>query len=106
MKVESLLLPLLLLAATIFIEVVTRTIALSENRGELSAFRDSQETQYKLALDLQKQLEGVAADTARLAQGGNANAVEVMDRLKAAGVSVNLNPAAANAAAKPADPKP
>ncbi len=89
MKLDSPIVPMLLLAAAIFIEVVTRTFALFDNRSELSAFRDSQEKQYVTARDLQKQLEGVAADTARLADGGNKNAVAVIERLKEVGITVN-----------------
>lgn len=90
MKPQALVLPVFLLAVTILIEVVTRTVALYDNRSELVAFRESQESQYQMALNLQEQLEGVAADTARLAQGGNKNAILVIDRLRASGVTVNL----------------
>lgn len=89
MKLDSPVLPMILLAAAIFIEVVTRTVALLDNRAELKAFYDSQEIQYRTALDLQKQIEGVAADTARLAEGGNTNAIAVIERLKQAGIRVN-----------------
>lgn len=107
MKLDSPILPLALLAAALVVEIVTRTVALMDNRGELKAFYDSQEQQYRIALDLQKQLEGVAADTARLAEGGNRNAVAVIERLREAGITVNPNATSPNA--KPSqsgDPKP
>jgi len=90
MKTETLILPLLLLAAAIFLEVVTRTVALADNHRELAAFYDSQETQYKIAVDLRTQFQGIATETAKLAEGGNSNAVTVMERLKTAGISVQL----------------
>lgn len=91
MKIPFMLIPMFFLAVTIFIEVVTRTIALSDNRSELAAFYDSQAEQYQLALDMQKQLEGIAADTARLAEGGNRNAIQVIEQLRASGVTINLD---------------
>ncbi|WP_295428823.1 hypothetical protein [uncultured Thiodictyon sp.] len=90
MKPETLILPLILLAAAIFLEVVTRTVALADNYRELAAFYDSQQTQYKIAVDLRNQFQGIATETAKLAEIGNPNAVTVMERLKAAGISVQL----------------
>ena len=90
MKTETLILPLILLAAAIFLEVVTRTVSLADNHRELAAFYDSQQTQYKIAVDLRNQFQGIATETAKLAESGNSNAVSVMERLKTAGISVQL----------------
>lgn len=89
LKPESLLLPILLLSAAIFVEVLTRSIALYEQRERLQRMLETQQSKYDTALRLQRQLEGVAAGTARLARGGNANAVQVIERLRAVGVTVN-----------------
>ena len=99
MKSEPLLLPILLLAVALFVEVITRTIGLLGNHSELQAIYDSQEAQYKTAVDLRAQFQGIASDTARLSEGGNPNALAVMQRLQAAGISVQL-PAAPPAPAQ------
>jgi hypothetical protein len=95
MKTEPLFLPMLLIAVAIFIEVVTRTVALTDNGRELQAFYDSQTPQYTISLNLQRQLEGIASETAKLADGGNANAIAVVERLRQAGVTINPDPKAA-----------
>ena len=100
MKSDQLFLPVLLLAVAVLLESVTRMLALSENHSDLRAIYDSQEAQYKTAVDLRAQFQGIASDTARLSEGGNPNALAVMQRLQAAGISVAL-PAAPAAAPKP-----
>jgi len=88
-KAESLVLPVLLLAAAVFVEVLTRSIALYEQRQRLNEMLAAQQARYDTALQLQRQLEGIAAGTARLARGGNANAIQVIKRLRTVGVTVN-----------------
>lgn len=100
MKPETFVLPLLLLALAVFLEVVTRTLSLADNHRELTAFYESQEAQYRVALDLRKQFQGIAMETARLADGGNTNAMTVMERLKATGITIEL-PSEAATAQKP-----
>lgn len=89
MKPESLVLPLLLLAAAVFVEVLSRSISLYEQRERLNEMLSAQQSRYDTAVQLQEQLEGIAAGTARLARGGNANATQVIERLRAVGVTVN-----------------
>jgi hypothetical protein len=89
MKSESLILPLLLLGAALLVEVGTRTLTLVDQRGQLKDLYGAQQERYRMAVDLRGQLEGVAADTARLAAGGNQNARQVIERLSAAGIQVN-----------------
>jgi len=88
-KAQTLVLPILLLAAAVFVEVLTRSIALYEQRDRLERMLEAQQSRYDTALRLQRQLEGIAAGTARLARGGNANAIQVINRLRAVGVTVN-----------------
>ncbi len=103
MKSEPLLLPVLLLAVAVFLEVTTRTMALWGSYQELRLAHQSQEAQLKTAIDLRDQFQGIATETAKLAERGNANAATVMERLKAAGITVQL-PATPDPA--PDAPKP
>ncbi len=82
--------PLLLFGAALLILLVFQTIQLNRERGNLQATITAQETPLQESQGLRTQLDGVAGDTARLAQQGNANAANVVAELAKRGININL----------------
>ena len=62
---------------------------LYNDHTNLQQRRDGQQQPFTEAQELRKQLDGVAADTARLAEQGNANAKQVIEELAKRGITIN-----------------
>lgn len=90
-----LLLPTLALAAWLGFQ----TWQLAREREQLARALSSQEASVDAARKLRGSLDAVAAATARLAEGGNANARVIVEELRKRGITIN--PAAPAAAALP-----
>ena len=88
----------LLILSTAFLTLLTfQTLQLYRDYGGLQELEDAQQQPLEEAQRLRTQLDGVAADTARLAEQGNANARRVIDELRKRGITVNPGAASATA---------
>jgi Na+-translocating ferredoxin:NAD+ oxidoreductase RnfD subunit len=89
--------PLLLGLATLALWFGFQTTQLLKERDNLNTLRNNQTTIYTTAQKMRTQLDAIAAETARLAQAGNPHATEIVNALKARGITIDPN-----AAQKPA----
>ena len=81
--------PLLLVVVTLLTLLGFQATQLYNDRDNLQQMREGQDQPFTEAQNLRKQLDGVAADTARLAEQGNANAKSVIDELAKRGITIN-----------------
>jgi regulatory protein YycI of two-component signal transduction system YycFG len=88
---ETLFVPLFLILVTLVLWFGFQTYQLVKERGNLKTLRTNQETMFNNAQKMRAQLDAIAAGTARLAQQGNANAAQVVNALKAKGITINPN---------------
>ncbi|HLJ64687.1 MAG TPA: hypothetical protein VKT70_11315 [Stellaceae bacterium] len=63
-------------------------------RGRLQAAWTAQEPQVQESLRQRQQLQGLAGDTAALAEGGNANAKQIVESMKEKGITMTAPGAA------------
>lgn len=87
----SLFLPLLFIVSTLVLWFGFQTYQLMKKRDNLKKLQTNQEAMFTNARKMRAQLDSIAAGTARLAQQGNANATQIVDALKAKGISINPN---------------
>ena len=87
----SLFLPLLLILITLVLWFGFQTYQLVKERGNLKTLQANQETMFNNAQKMRAQLDAIAAGTSHLAQQGNANAAQVVNALKAKGITINPN---------------
>ena len=85
----SLFVPLFLILVTLVLWFGFQTYQLVKERGNLKTLQANQEKMLNNAQKMRAQLDAIAAGTARLAQQGNANAAQVVNALKAKGISIN-----------------
>jgi hypothetical protein len=88
---SGIFLPLLLILITLVLWFGFQTAQLVKERGNLKTLQANQEKMLNNAQKMRAQLDAIAAGTARLAQQGNANAAQVVNALKAKGISINPN---------------
>ena len=81
-------LPIALAAAALFIELVTGTIRLIDERHRLTSLRETQTAQVQQAIKFREQLQSLGAETARLADNGDASAKKIVDAMKQQGVAL------------------
>lgn len=81
--------PILLLALVLLTQLVFQLIQLRSERNALGELTANQQTPLEESQRMRTQLEGIAADTARLADQGNANAKAVIDELRRRGITIN-----------------
>jgi hypothetical protein len=93
--------PMLLLAAAVLAVLVFQATQLVRDRSNLQQLRANQQQPIAEAQSLRAQLDGVAADTARLAEQGNVNARKVIEELEKRGIKINPERAAAAGTATP-----
>jgi len=89
-EVSGLELPVILVAASLFVLMAFETFQAIHDRGALADLRRSQEPTVQEAIKLRQQLETFAGRTAQLAAEGNEGAKTVVDQMKRQGV--NLSP--------------
>jgi hypothetical protein len=87
----SAFLPLLLFGLAFIAWTVFQTVELVGERVNLHSARTAQQPQLEQAQRLRNSLSSLAADTQRLADGGDAGAKQVIDRLRQNGITVNPN---------------
>jgi len=85
--------PLLLLGIAFAGWTVFQTVELAGERANLHAVRTAQQAQVDQSQRLRTALSSLASDTQRLADGGDAGAKQVIDRLHQNGITVNPNAA-------------
>ena len=84
-------LPIMLGLLTLVVWFAFQTNQLIKERDNLNALSTNQQTIYGNAQKLRTQLDALAAGTARLAQQGNPNAQQVVNALRAKGITINPN---------------
>lgn len=84
-------LPILLGLLTLVIWFGFQTSQLLKERDNLKILGDNQATLYANAQKMRAQMDAIAAGTARLAQAGNPNAQQLVNALRARGITINPN---------------
>ena len=82
-------LPLLLALATLLLWFGFQTHQLIKDGDNLRNLKTSQDAIYGNAQKMRTQLEAIAGDTARLAQAGNPHATQIVNALRARGITIN-----------------
>lgn len=95
----SAFLPVLLLAAAALSWNSFQLVQLLTERSSLQKAIAEQEKPMEQSQKVRKALESLAARTARLAQGGNANATIVVEELRKRGITIDLDAPAQKAEA-------
>lgn len=88
-KPTSAFLPILLVTCAITGLLLFQAAQLYADRSQLAVLRATQKPAFDEAQRLQDQLEGMAADTAMLADKGNANARLIVDALRSRGITID-----------------
>jgi TolA-binding protein len=83
-------LPLALVAAALVVGLAAATVQLLDERHRLAELRDVQTPQVQQSGKLRDQLQSLGAETARLADGGNAAAKQVVDIMRQQGVTLKV----------------
>jgi hypothetical protein len=82
-------LPLLLGLITLVLWFGFQTLQLAKERENLATLSANQAALYGNAQKMRAQLDAIAAETAKLAQAGNANAALIVDALKQRGITID-----------------
>ena len=86
---RAVFMPWLLLALAFVIWLAFQTYQLVSERQQLKLLRVGQEPATEAATKLRGALDVVATQTAKLSDGGNANARVIVDELRKRGVTIN-----------------
>jgi hypothetical protein len=81
-------LPLVILAAALFVALAVETVQLADERGRLVELREAQAPQMQEAVKFREQLEALGSETARLADGGDVSAKKIVDAMRQQGVTL------------------
>lgn len=81
-------LPIALVAGALFIELAAAAVQLIDERGRLIGLRQSQAVQVQQAVKFREQLQTLGAETARLADAGDAAAKKIVETMKQQGVTL------------------
>ncbi|HQR55018.1 MAG TPA: hypothetical protein PLW72_03470 [Burkholderiaceae bacterium] len=94
--------PLLIIGVAIASWSGFQSYQLAREHEALKKLHANQETLVQNAVKLRAQLDGIAADTQRLADAGNANAQAIVAELRRRGITINPDsqPASSGAEAK------
>lgn len=84
-------LPIALVAAALFIELVTATVQLVDEHSRLSSLVEAQAAQVQQAVKFRAQLQSLGAETARFAEGGDAAAKQIVEAMKQQGVTLKVS---------------
>ena len=101
---HSAFVPVLLFGLAVLAVLLWQTWVLATERSTLNTSFDAQQQTVDNAGKLRTSLDGLAADTQRLADRGNPNAALLVAELKKRGITINPQATAAAAAAAPAAP--
>ena len=103
-QVRSAFVPVLLGTLALLLGLGWQSFLLITDRDGLQAAHAGQQQTVDSAGKLRASLDGLAADTQRLADGGNASAALLVTELRKRGITINTQAGAASAAAPPARP--
>ena len=92
MTLARLQIPLALVVLAFFLLVAFQAVQLVRERGNLAAIRTAQEPTIQEGTKVRQTLESLASKTAKLAEGGNANAKTILEELRRQGVTVKPSP--------------
>jgi hypothetical protein len=81
--------PLLIIGVAIASWTGFQTYQLVQEHAALKTLHTNQEALVQNAVKLRAQLDGIAGDTQRLANAGNANAQVIVNELRRRGVTIN-----------------
>jgi hypothetical protein len=87
--------PLFLALATLVAWFGFQTMQLLKEKDNLATMRTNQNKVYENAQKLRTQLDALAAETAKLANAGNPHAQQLINALKARGISIDPSKAQA-----------
>lgn len=90
-KAHSPFFPVLLALVSLLLSSGFQTIQLFEEGSNLRSARASQEKVFENAQKMRAQLDAIASGTARLAAAGNPRAKQVVDALRARGITIKPN---------------
>jgi hypothetical protein len=90
LSAAQVLLPIALLSLVVFISLAFQTTQIFTDRSTLHQIKTQQDKPLEDTLRLQTQLTALAQGTLKLAQQGDKDAQSIIDRLKKAGVNVEL----------------
>ncbi len=99
---SELLIVVALVSAILFFSLAFQTVQIKRDRDALQVFKTQQDKPLEDSRKVQAQVTALALGTKKLADGGDKNAVTIIDRLKQLGISVGDQPPAAAAAPAPA----
>ena len=86
--------PLLLTVVALFLMLAFQAWQLMRTREALTQVREAQEGSLVETIKFRDRINALAADTQRLADGGNAAAREVVEALRQQGINYKATPAA------------
>ena len=101
-QAHSAFVPVLFFGLAVLTVLGWQTWVLATERGALNTAYEGQQQTVNNAGKLRASLDGLAADTQRLADRGNGNAALLVTELKKRGITINPQAAAAAAAASAA----
>lgn len=78
----------MLVAAAVLLALIIATLQLVDEHSQLVRLRDAQASQLQGAKQFRERLQAMGAETARLADGGNAAAKKIVDAMKQQGVTL------------------
>jgi hypothetical protein len=81
-------LPFAILAAALFVALAAASVQLVDERTRLADLRAAQAPQVQQAVKFRDQLQSLGAETARLADGGDAAAKQVVETMRQQGVTL------------------
>jgi hypothetical protein len=87
----GIVIPILLGLLTLVLWFGFQTSQLLKERDNLKTLSANQAAIYANAQKMRGQMDAIAAGTARLAQAGNPNAQQVVNALRARGITINPN---------------
>jgi hypothetical protein len=80
--------PLAILAVALTVALAAATVQLVDERARLTELREAQAPQVQQAAKFRDQLQSLGAETARLANGGDAAAKQVVETMRQQGVTL------------------
>jgi hypothetical protein len=92
-QTRGLFVPLFIVASALVIWFGFQTSQLVTERSNLKTLHQNQDAIYQNAQKMRGQLDAIAAGTQRLANAGNPNAGQIVNALRARGITINPNAA-------------
>jgi hypothetical protein len=84
-------LPLTIVAVAFFVTLVAETFQLVDERWRLADLQATQAPQVQQSMKFREQLQSLASETARLADGGDAAAKKIVEVMRQQGVTLKVD---------------